>query len=172
MLESYNITQTRRRQSWKGRKFKQMRLCADFHARPSKNLLVSWFLFLVSGVSRAFDRHPLPKSTALVGLGPSIKYTYVVGFLCAFVSWYFSVVIDGERSESRSQMPLHLPRMLLPCRSRERGFEWNSEQAFQHCLRVGLEADSAVFWWRNEYIFLVSAFCLQPSWGDRVHSRK
>ena len=37
MLESYYITYTRRRQSWKGRKFKQMHLCADFHFRTSKN---------------------------------------------------------------------------------------------------------------------------------------
>ena len=33
VLRSFNITQTRRRQSRKGRKFKQMRLCAHFHAR-------------------------------------------------------------------------------------------------------------------------------------------
>ena len=40
-------TQTRRRQSWKGRKFKQMCLCADFHARsrPSKNSYYSSITF-------------------------------------------------------------------------------------------------------------------------------
>ena len=97
MLESYNRTQTRRRQSWKCRKFKQMRLCTDFHAGPSKNLLFLKFLFLVSGVSRAFDRHPLPKSTALVGLGPSIKYTYVVGFLCALpLGILVSLLMENE----------------------------------------------------------------------------
>ena len=46
MLESYNITQTRRRQSLKGRKFMQMRLCAHFHqdrVRKAILLLVSIF---------------------------------------------------------------------------------------------------------------------------------
>ena len=41
LLRSYNITQTRRRQSWKGTKFKKMRLCADVHARSMHAI---WFL--------------------------------------------------------------------------------------------------------------------------------
>ena len=41
-LRRYNITETRRRQSWKGRKFKQMRLCADFRAR-SIHFICSFF---------------------------------------------------------------------------------------------------------------------------------
>ena len=112
LLRSYNITQTHRRQSWKGRKCKQMRLCDDFNAGPSKEQAL-FFLFWFNFHSLLLPLHYfiyfflwVPSYFSFLLLASVILiYIYIVNYVFLINSPFmlFMHALAGGRLSSRNQ---------------------------------------------------------------------